>query len=80
MLDGILLERAGLPAVAIITEPFHETGRELSKSWGVPDFRFLEMPHPIVNMSEAELDAQCARLTEEAVALLREGQPAPARG
>ncbi len=61
--------------MAIITEPFRATGQEISKSWGLPDFRFLEMPHPIVSMSEAELDAECAKMADQAIALLREGQP-----
>jgi len=75
VLDGILLERAGIPAVAIITDTFRATGQEISKAWGVPNFRFLEMPHPIVTMSEAQLDEECARIADQTITLLREGQP-----
>ena len=56
MLDGILLEKAGIPAVSIVTDPFVETGREMATDWGVPEYRFLSIPHPIANLTEAEMD------------------------
>ncbi len=70
MLDGILLEKAGMPAVSIVTEPFRVTGKEMASSWGVPDYRFLDMPHPIANLTDAALDGQADRLLEQIVALL----------
>ena len=74
MLDGILLEKAGIPAVSIVTEPFRVTGEEMAKTWGVPEYRFLDMPHPIANLSEDELNARADDLVEEVVSLLKEGQ------
>ncbi|MBF0277538.1 MAG: hypothetical protein HQM13_07105 [SAR324 cluster bacterium] len=76
MLDGILLEKAGIPAVSIVTEPFRETGKEMAKDWGVPNYRFLEMPHPIANLTEDELNERADKILEKVVQLLREGQPA----
>ena len=76
MLDGILLEKAGVPAISIITEPFRETGVEMAVSWGVPDFRFLEMPHPIANLTEEELDQRADALVPMVEALLKSGQTA----
>jgi len=70
VLDAILLEQQGVPAIAIITEPFRETGRAMAQSWGLPGFRFLETPHPIANASEAELDARADRLVEPVLAVL----------
>ncbi len=74
MLDGILLEKAGIPAVSIITEPFVPTGQEMAASWGVPNYRFVVMPHPIANLAEADLEARADTLTEQVVTLLRAGQ------
>ena len=74
MLDGILLEKAGIPAVSIVTEPFVPTGREMAKTWGVEDYRFLVMPHPLANLTEEELDAQADDLLERVLKLLQEGQ------
>jgi len=70
VLDGILLEKAGIPAVSIVTEPFRITGQEMAASWGVPDYRFLDMPHPIANLSQAVLDERADQLVESIVALL----------
>ena len=70
MLDGILLEKAGIPAASIVTEPFRITGEEMAGTWGVPDYKFLEMPHSIANLSDAALDEQADRLLESVIGLL----------
>jgi hypothetical protein len=74
VLDGILLEKAGIPAVSIVTEPFIGTGQAMAASHGVPDYRFLAMPHPIANLTEAELDARADALAPQVVDLLQRGQ------
>ena len=70
MLDAILLERAGVPSVAIVTDVFRATGEAMATSWGVPGYRFLETPHPIANLADKELDARAEALVESVVALL----------
>ncbi|MBI4083268.1 MAG: hypothetical protein HY423_11725 [Candidatus Lambdaproteobacteria bacterium] len=74
MLDGILLEKAGIPAVSIITEPFRPTGKEMATNWGVPEYRFLEMRHPISNLTEAQLDARADAIIDQVLWLLKTGQ------
>ena len=76
MLDGILLEKAGIPAVSIITEPFTPTGQEMAAGWGVPDYRFVVMPHPIANLTGPELEARADALTGQVVRLLQAETPA----
>ena len=71
MLDGIKLERAGIPAVSIVTHLFVDTGAEMAASHGVPDYQFLVTPHPIANLTEAQLDAAADKLTGEVVAFLQ---------
>jgi len=71
VLDAILFERAGVPAIAIVTEPFRPTGEAMATSWGLPGYRFLDMPHPIANLDDKELDARADRLVEAVLALLR---------
>ena len=73
MLDGIKLEKIGIPAVSIVTEPFVATGRAMAASWGVPDYEFLVTSHPIANLSEAELNAKAEALTLQVVAFLQRG-------
>lgn len=74
MLDGILLERAGVPSASIVTDVFEVTGRAMAEQWGVPAYRFLVMPHPIANLTEAELDQRARALAPDVVKLLLQGQ------
>jgi hypothetical protein len=75
VLDGILLEKAGIPTVSIVTTPFVSTGREMAGDWGVPGFRFLDIPHPIANLGDAELDRRADAVVGAVVDLLLKGQP-----
>jgi len=63
-----------MPSASIITDVFKVTGRAMARSWGVPDFRFIAMPHPIANLTDAELDQRAAAIVPEVVRLLLEGQ------
>jgi hypothetical protein len=74
VLDGILLEKAGVPSVAIVTDAFDVTGRAMAEQWGLPYYRFLAMPHPIANLTEAELDQRARDIAPEVVKLLLQGQ------
>ena len=74
MLDGILLEKAGVPSVSIVTDVFEVTGRAMAEQWGLPYYRFLVMPHPTANLSEAMLDQRARAITPEVVKLLLRGQ------
>ena len=78
MLDSIVFEQHGVPSASIITDLFRATGRAMARTWGVPDFRFLEMPHPIANLTDAELDQRAATIVPQVVKLLLEGQTAVA--
>ena len=53
---------------------FQATGKAMARSWGLPDFRFISMPHPIANLTDAELDQRAAAIVPQVVKLLLEGQ------
>ena len=74
MLDGILLEKHGVPSASIITDVFEATGRAMAQSWGLPHYKFLAMPHPIANLTEAQLDQRAREIAPEIVKLLLQGQ------
>ena len=76
MLDSIVFEQHGIPSASIITDIFKATGKAMARTWGVPDFRFIAMPHPIANLTDAELDQRAAAIVPEVVKLLLEGQKA----
>ncbi len=73
MLDAILLERAGIPAVAIVTDVFRVTGDAMAASWGMSGYRFLDTPHPIANLGDTDLDTRADRLVAPVIALLARG-------
>ena len=74
MLDGILLEKQSVPSASIVTDVFEVTGRAMAEQWGVPTYRFLVMPHPIANLTEAQLDQRAREIAPEVVKLLLQGQ------
>ena len=74
MLDGILLEKQSVPAASIVTDVFEVTGRAMAEQWGVPTYKFLVMPHPIANLTEAQLDQRAREIAPEVVKLLLQGQ------
>lgn len=74
MLDGILFEKVGVPAASIVTDVFQATGHAMAQAWGVPEYKFLAMPHPIANLTEAQLDQRAREIAPEVVKLLLQGQ------
>jgi len=74
VLDGILFEKEGVPAASIVTDLFTETGSAMAASWGLPKYKFLVMPHPIANLTEAELDQRAQEIAPQVAELLLEGQ------
>jgi hypothetical protein len=74
VLDAILLEHQGVPAIAIITDTFRATGEAMAVSWSLPGFRFLETPHPIANLTDKELDERADRLVEPVLEMLRRSE------
>ena len=63
-----------MPSASIVTDVFIATGKAMARTWGVPEFRFLVMQHPIANLTDAELDDRAAAIVPEVVNLLLEGQ------
>ena len=74
MLDSIVFEQQGVPSASIITDIFKVTGKAMATTWGLPDFKFIAMPHPIANLKPDELDQRAAAILPEVVKLLLEGQ------
>lgn len=75
MLDSIVFEQHGVPSASIITDVFIRTGDAMARTWGLKDFRFLNMPHPIANLRGEQLDQRAREIVPEVVRLLLEGQP-----
>jgi hypothetical protein len=76
LLDAVILEKAGIPTVPLITDAFDSTAREMAELWGVPDFRFVMMPHPLASLTPDMIDRRADDLIGKILTLLQEGQPA----
>ena len=69
-----MLEKTGIPAIPIITNAFEAAGTEMARLWGVPEFRFIMMPHPLANLSPEGIAQRAGALVEPVLGLLRRGQ------
>jgi hypothetical protein len=68
--DGILLERAGVPAVSICTDPFAVTAQAMAKAYGFPGFEYVSIPHPVASLSQAQIRARVRDLLPELLRIL----------
>jgi hypothetical protein len=75
VLDAVILEKAGIPTVPLLTDAFESTAKEMAELWGVPDFRFVMMPHPLGSLSANAITKRANELISPVLALLRDGQP-----
>jgi hypothetical protein len=74
VLDGIVFEKVGIPAASIVTDVFEGTGRAMAVAWGLPNYKFLALPHPIANLTDAQLEQRAREIAPEIVKLLLQGQ------
>ena len=70
MLDGILLERRGIPVAAICTELFVPNGKAIAEAHGAPDYPFALVPHPLASASPTELAREAKQVLPEVLRLL----------
>jgi hypothetical protein len=71
VLDAILMEEQGVPAIAVVTTPFRNTGEAMAASWGKPGYPFLDTPHPIANLAPPDLDRRADALADACEQWLR---------
>jgi hypothetical protein len=71
--DGILLERAGVPAVSICTEAFRIPGEAMAKAYGFPGYRFVLVPHPVASLDQRQITERVSAVLGELVAVVAGG-------
>jgi hypothetical protein len=71
--DGIVLERAGIPAVSICTTAFRITAEAMARSLGFPGYQYVAVPHPIASRTQEELDEIARVALPEIVSVLGAG-------
>jgi hypothetical protein len=73
--DGAFLAKAGLPAVALLTEEFVEQGDFVARAAGMPAVPRYVLPHPCSGTGDENL-ARVAREAAPGIIALLEGRPA----
>lgn len=68
--DLVRLERRGIPAAGIGTEPFVDEALLQARVLGMPDLRLAYVPHPVQLLSGDELAALAVDTFPRIVALL----------
>ena len=72
-----MFEERGIPGIALVTEPFRQTGAAMAATWGLPGFKFVETPHPIAILDDVEMDDRVEDMMPQVLALLRGEAPRP---
>lgn len=75
MLDGIVMEKLGIPTAVINTEPFISSGKAMAVAHGIPDYPFAVIPHPIAATEKAVLEEWAEKVIDEVAEILLTGNP-----
>lgn len=70
MLDAVALEQRGIPTVTFVTEPFVPAARAVARAQGLPDLRFVVIPHDYLVETDDEVAARLRPVLESLVEAL----------
>ena len=70
MHDGITFERQGIPAVVVCTEPFIPTAKSMARIQGIPDYRFVTLPHPMGSLTSDEVSERARAALPKVIEIL----------
>ncbi len=68
--DTVEFEKRGIPATVVLTSVFRNAAIHSFKTKGLEGHPFIELPHPISNLTADEMRALTLRHTDELVAQL----------
>ncbi|MEV4568196.1 UGSC family (seleno)protein [Nonomuraea sp. NPDC049419] len=71
--DGVALERAGVPAVSVVTEPFLAAGRAMAEVCGFPGYAFAVVRHPVAGLGADGLRGRAAEVLPGVLSVLGAG-------
>jgi hypothetical protein len=74
VLDGIALEKRGIPSAVICTEAFTVTGKAIAAAHNAADYPFIIVKHPIASATDEELTEQARRVTPQVASMLQFGK------
>ncbi|GAA1696310.1 UGSC family (seleno)protein [Microbacterium sediminicola] len=68
--DGIQLEAAGVPTVAICSDSFRMSGRAMAQVQGFPGYEFVTVLHPVASLDENGLRDRARDVLPQALQVL----------
>jgi alkanesulfonate monooxygenase SsuD/methylene tetrahydromethanopterin reductase-like flavin-dependent oxidoreductase (luciferase family) len=72
MHDNFWFETQGIPAIAIASSEFGQAAEAQRHALGMDDARYLLVPHPIQDATDAEMRAKAEDALEEIIKALTE--------
>ena len=75
MLDAISFEKRGIPAAAVITEPFVLTAAAIAELAGLPGYPHAVIPHPVGSLTAAEVRERAEAIAPRVAELLLGPRP-----
>ena len=70
--DGVVLEAAGVPVAAIITDSFIPTADAMAALRGAPGYRYATTAHPVAVLTADKVRERAAQVLDDVIALLVE--------
>ena len=70
--DTIEFEKRGIPAAVIITQAFRNAAVFQFKSKGMEGHAYVEMPHPVSNLSAADMRVLTLKYADDVARQLKE--------
>lgn len=68
--DGIMLERAGVPAVAVVSDAFLASARAMARVQGFPGYEFVAVRHPVASLDAAQLRQRALEVVPQVARIL----------
>lgn len=65
-----MAERAGVPAIGVMTTRFVSAAELMSRVLGMPDYKFAIIAHPVASADDAKLRAMAAATSADVRRLL----------
>ena len=70
MLDGVIMEKLGVPTAVVVTEPFISSAKAMALSHGMAGYPFAVIPHPIAVTEVETLHEWADQVIDEVVSIL----------
>jgi len=68
--DGMVFEKRGVPAAALITHTFTATADAMARRYGYPNYRYAVIPHPLSSLTAEQVKQRAIEVLPEILSIL----------